>query len=145
MTPIADFLRVLEHVLGGVLAVAGYEREALPAHEARGLFRFRKPIPDGGGYYFLEFQTLYHAQSELSRFRVSLLRNVGLDARAKTPHALERTLSDVIWTEYGARLLPSAEHWWLYKYPADLAPQLLEAGQLLFAYGVPWLEGTREA
>lgn len=123
MSPAQEFLATLQHVMGAALAQAeyGYDEQALLA--ARGLFRFVK------GPNAIEFQTLYHPQSGLSRFRIGLVRG-----------SEESTLAGLIWHDYQARVLPSDDYWWLYKFPRDLAPHLLEAGKLLFAYGLPWLE-----
>lgn len=134
-----DFYAVLNHVLGPALAAAKYELEDMPMHHTRGLFRYRKQLAEGQ-YGFIEFQNLYHSQSGLSRFRIILLKNSQLDARA--PGTLEKTLSELIWNEFGARVLSAEDHWWLYKHPQDLAYEMYEAGSLLFAYGIPWLEGT---
>jgi hypothetical protein len=133
---------VLRHVVGQALDAAHYELEDNPTHQARGLFRFRKQLAENV-YAFIEFQTLYHDQSGLSRFRINLLKNSVPDARASTPEAVETTLPTVIWHEFGAHnVLPSDDHWWMYKYDQDLAYELVEAGRLLFGYGVPWMEGT---
>ena len=139
MTPQEDFLPVLLHVIGQPLDAAHYHLEDAPMQQARGLFRFHKELDDGR-HGFIEFQTLYHPQSELSRFRISLLRNDKAQARVASPVAEEYSLAYIIWHEYEARVLPADEHWWLYKHPQDLAQHLFEAGKLLFAYGVPWLE-----
>lgn len=139
----SDFYTVLHHILGQALAAARYELENNPMQQARGLYRYGKKRNDHE-YVFIEFQTLYHSQSELSRFRITLLKNSQPAARAATPQAVEKSLSEVIWQDFGARVLPDADYWWLYKHPRDLAPEMYEAGKLLFAYGVPWLEGTIE-
>ena len=141
--PQEDFLPVLLHVIGQPLEAANYQLEDDPMHHARGLFRFHKQIDDET-HGFIEFQTLYHPQSELSRFRISLLRNDQPQARVASAAAEERSLAHIIWHEYGVRVLPADEHWWTYKHAQDLAFHLYEAGKLLFAYGVPWLENYEE-
>lgn len=138
--PNVVFQQVLNHVLGQALAAAHYQLEDTPMHHARGLLRYRKQ-PADNFYTFIEFQNLYHPQSELSRFQINLIRNSQANARAQSDHLAEQTLPFVIWNVYQAEVLPSAEHWWLYKHPQDLAYELYNAGQLLFGYGVPWLEG----
>ena len=138
-----DFISVLRHVVGQPLEAARYTLEDTPMHHARGLFRFHKELDDGR-HGFIEFQTIYHPQSDLSRFRISLLRNDRPEARAASPAAEERSLAHIIWHEYEARILPADEHWWTYKGPEDLAFHLYEAGKLLFAYGVPWLENFED-
>jgi hypothetical protein len=91
--------------------------------QGRGLFRFRK------NNTLIDFQMLYYPQSDLARFRVSLTRDDET-----------QSLASIIWHEYDARVLPSDDHWWQYKQPTDLGQELLEAGKLLFGYGLPWLE-----
>jgi hypothetical protein len=135
----ADFLPVLQHVVGQPLEAARYQLEDTPMHHARGLFRFHKELEDAT-HAFIEFQTIYHPQSDLSRFRISLLRNDQPQARIASAAAEERSLAHIIWHEYEARILPADEHWWTYKSAEDLAYHLYEAGKLVFAYGVPWLE-----
>lgn len=143
-TPQDIFIQTLQQVIGQPLAAAHYLLEDTPAHHMRGLFRFRKHIAEQQ-YTFIEFQMLYHDQSGLSRFRITLLKNSVLHARTPTPALVERTLSQVIWEDYQARVLPAADHWWMYKQPQDLGYALYEAGTLLFGYGVPWLEPNAQA
>ncbi|MFP4321246.1 MAG: hypothetical protein ACLFTK_02215 [Anaerolineales bacterium] len=139
-TPQAVFHETLSHVIGEALSAAGYALEPQTMHQARGLFRYHKAL-DTARHAFIEFQTLYHPQSELSRFRVLLLTNSVPVARQATPVAQAHDLAAVIWHVWGAEgVLPADSHWWTYKHAADLAPQLYEAGKLLFGYGVPWLE-----
>ena len=133
------FLATVQHVIGQPLSAAGYVLEDNPLHQTRGLFRYRKAL-DIERYAFLEFQTLYNPQSELSYFRITLLRNVTPDARAASPEQLERSLAHLLWHEYDLRVLSFDDHWWVYKFQQDLAPSLYDAGKLLFAYGIPWLE-----
>ena len=83
---------------------------------------------------------MIHLTTSGKRIRISLLRNNQPQARAASTSAEERSLAHIIWHEYEARILPTDEHWWTYKQPEDLAYHLYEAGKLLFAYGVPWLE-----
>jgi hypothetical protein len=143
MTPQEIFLSVLRHILGGALDAAGYTLQDDPLQQGRGLFRFRKGLAENS-YAFIDFQTLYHPQSDLSRFRISLIRSSQPHARAESSQHEERPLAHIMWHEYNARVLPAAEHWWLYKHPADLGQALYEAGKLLFGYGVPWVEGHDE-
>jgi len=131
----SEFHQILEHVLGQPLAAAGFLLEAQPMQQARGLFRYQKKLD---WYAFIEFQMLYYPQSELARFRVNLLKNSQAHARSSTTQ--EHDLAYIIWHHYAARVLPGDSHWWLFKHPHDLAPQLVAAGKLLFGYGVPWLE-----
>jgi hypothetical protein len=72
--------------------------------------------------------------------RVNLIRSDQSNANAPAENREEYSLSYIIWHHFNAHILPSDEHWWLYKYAEDLAPNMLEAGGLLFGYGVPWLE-----
>ena len=142
MTPSDGFLSVLQHVMGQALDAAQYRLEDQPMQQARGLYRYSKHL-ESDLFVFIEFQTLYHPQSELSRFRINLLKNDQPYARAGNMQ-IEHDLAYVIWHEYESRVLPADMHWWTYKFANDLAPQLIEAGKLLFAYGVPWLEGSMD-
>lgn len=138
-SPSELFLQTVQHVAGQALAAAHYQLEAQPMQQARGLLRYGKALgPER--YAFIEFQSLYHPQSDLGRFRINLLRNNSPEARAPGPAQVEQTLSQVMWHHYDARVLPAEDHWWLYKHQQDLAYALMEAGKLLFGYGVPWLE-----
>lgn len=139
-TPSEIFHEILRHVLGQTLNAAQYELEDLPMHHARGLFRYRKQLAENR-FIFIEFQTLYHPQSELSRLRINLIRNSTVDSGQASPERVEQTLPAIIWHEYGVQILPSDDHWWMYKHQQDLAYTLLDAGKLLFGYGVPWIEG----
>lgn len=138
MTPQEIFYETLNRVIGEVLTAAHYTLFENPMQQARGMFRYHKKLADDR-YGFIEFQMLYHP--DLSRFRISLLRNSSLDARTAAPDAVEHALAWIIWHEYQARVLSSEDHWWVYHHPQDLAAALVEAGKLLFGYGVPWLEG----
>jgi hypothetical protein len=141
MTPQETFLSVLRQVLGQALDAAGYSLQQDPLGQGRGLFRFRKKVAENH-YAFIDFQTLYYPQSDLSRFRISLIRSTQPQARAESAQVEERTLAHIMWHEYNARVLPADDHWWLYKHPPDLGQALYEAGKLLFGYGIPWVEGT---
>lgn len=139
-SPQQAFLAVIQHVMGQALDAAAYQLEDNPLQHNRGFFRFWKSL-ESGAFAFIEFQMLYHDQSGLSRFRVNLVGNSVRAAAQATPDRREKTLAAVIWHDFNApHVLPSDDHWWLYKHPQDLAPQVLEMGKLLFGYGIPWLE-----
>lgn len=138
-----NFLNVLDYVAGKALAAARYSLHANPMHHARGLFRFHKSLADGAVAY-IEFQVLHYQQGKPSRFCIQLLRNRGgLDARdANAPDRLETTLSALLWEDFGLRVLPDPNYWWVFHTDRDLGFAIGEAGKLLFAFGIPWLEGT---
>lgn len=138
MTPQEAFLAVLRHVLGQPIEAAHYTLEDSPMSHGRGLFRFGKMLSEGH-YAFIDFQLLYH--SDLARFGVKVIQTDQPKAMLPSPQRQEYTLPALLWHYYGVQLLPSEEHWWAYRQQQDLAYSLVEAGQLLFAYGVPWLEG----
>lgn len=136
------FGEVLAHVLGQPLAAGAYVLEENPLQTGRGLFRYGKRR-ENGLYAFIEFQSLYNEQNDLAHFRILLVRNDQPAAHQPTPYYEAYDLAYVIYHEFGAqRVLGEDSHWWRYKTAADLAPQLLEGGRLLFAYGVPWLEDS---
>ncbi|GEM_PF-5843142 len=80
----------------------------------------------------------------LSRFRVNLLRNTGPDARSPSQYAgkVDTTLGKLLWDDFGVRQLNGPDHWWSFSTPNELAYALVEAGKLLFGFGIPWLEGA---
>ena len=139
-TPQAFFGEMIEQVVGQALSAAGYALQNYPLYQMRGLFRYRKMLPDGRSA-FIEFQLLFY-QGGVSRFRVNLLRNVGDDARAQAAEKLETTLARLLWDEFGVQQLREADHWWQFNNPTELGYALLEAGKLTFGFGIPWLEGT---
>jgi hypothetical protein len=140
----AFFQRLLAKVVGQPLAAAQYQLENDPLQQQRGLVRYTKLTPTLGEnvHCFIEWQLLAFAQSPLARFQINLLRNRGHDARAATtyPDRVERSLSWVMWHVYSVRLLPQDDSWWQFRDEQELGHALANAGKLLFAYGVPWLE-----
>lgn len=138
------FQRLLIKVVGQPLDAAHYQLEDNPMQHQRGLLRFVKVVPKlgAGVHCFIEWQLLAFAQSPVARFQINLLRNTSADARAKTTYAeqAETTLSWVMWHVYGVRLLPADDSWWEFRNEGELGYALANAGKLLFAYGVPWLE-----
>jgi hypothetical protein len=138
------FKETLETVAGQALDAAGYQLEADPMQLGRGMVRYVKPLPELGEdiYGFIEWQLLAFEQSSFYRFRIQLLRNQGKSARTPTGHPLqtECTLAWVIWHVYQARILPSDDEWWSFRYEDELPQLIANAGRLLFGYGVPWLE-----
>jgi len=138
-----SFHDVITHVMGSAFDAAHYHLENAPLQQQRGLYRYVKHHDHG--YCFIEFQSLYHDQSELTRMRVNLIKSPLQAARQAHPDREAYTLPYVIWHLYGAEgVLPTEEYWWVYKDDHDLAYQLVDAGKLLFAYGVPWLEDTMD-
>lgn len=114
-------------------------------HQSRGLFRYYKPLADNITAY-VEFQLLQYGGGP-SRFRINLLRNTGADARSVTQYVdkVDTTLSSVLWNLFSVSALGGPDHWWAFANQNQLAYALLDAGKLLFAFGIPWLEGTLKA
>jgi hypothetical protein len=141
-TPQDAFIHALNAILGHALAASGFALQANPTHQARGLFRFAKPAGDATTIY-VEFQVLVY-QGAPSRFRVSLLRNQGADARASggPSERTEISLSRLMWDVFKVEQPESADHWWQFGSAAQLQAALLDAGKLLIGFGLPWLEGT---
>ena len=111
-------------------------------HQSRGLFRYTKTL-EGDVSVYVEFQLLFY-EGGPSRFRVNLLRNTGPDARTSSNYGqrVDTTLSELLWDTFGVRQLESADHWWVFGNPNQLGHALAEATRLVFAFGIPWLEGT---
>ncbi|MCC7448349.1 MAG: hypothetical protein IT324_13090 [Anaerolineae bacterium] len=142
-TPQDIFGDVLQTVARQVLAIAGYQLQDNAMHQSRGLFRYRKTRDDGVSLY-IEFQMLYYQGGGPSRFRVNLLRNTGADARSTSQYTdrIDTTLGKLIWDDFGVRQLSGPDHWWVFHNSHELGFAIAEAGKLLFAFGIPWLEGT---
>lgn len=140
----AYFKEMVERVVGAPLQAAHYALQDDSLQHNRGLLRFQKPLPQLGDniYGFIEWQLLAFAQSPIARFQVNLLRNQGIDPRATLGAVLqaEASLSWVLWHIYGVHLLPTDDSWWDFRDERELGFALANAGKVLFAYGVPWLE-----
>lgn len=138
------FYLMIRRVCGQAFSAANYILEENPMQQARGLVRFHKQLVNLGvdSYGFIEWQLVAFEQSPFARFRIQLLRNQGIDARAVTDYDKreERNLAWVIWHHYRARVLPDDDFWWSYRHDAELPHLLASAGKLLFGYGVPYLE-----
>jgi hypothetical protein len=133
---------MLHHVLGQAFTASGYTLQANPTHQGRGLFRYSKPLTDGSTAY-AEFQLLAFPGAP-SRFRVTLLRNQGGDARTPSAYGakIEITLSRLLWEVFHIQQPESSDHWWTFGTPQQLGAGLIEAGKLLIGFGLPWLEGA---
>lgn len=134
------FKEMVLTITGQAFDAAGYVLDSDELAQARGLVRFGKPLPELGEQALARvgWQLLAFEQSPFARFRINLSR---LNTHQKD---VERTLSDVIWNEYEARVLPSAEYWWEFRSSDELPHALSHAGKLLFGYGIPWLEMREE-
>lgn len=132
----AHFKEMLLTVTGQAFAAGGYELKDDPLSQKRGLVRFDKSAPEIADDARLRvgWQLVAFEQSPVARFRVELERlNAG-------KHSTSRTLSDVIWNDFEARVLPGEEYWWEFKSGDELPHALAAAGKMVFAYGIPWLE-----
>ncbi|MBI5929441.1 MAG: hypothetical protein HY862_09040 [Chloroflexi bacterium] len=138
------FKDTLLKVIGQAMTAANLQLEDNEIQQARGLIRFYKLLPTLGEdiYGFVEWQLLAFEQSPLARFNVTLLRNQGLDARAITEyaHREECSLAWIIRHAYQSEVVPTDDHWWTFRDGTELANALVDAGKLLFGYGMPYLE-----
>jgi hypothetical protein len=131
-----DYFRaIMTTVLGQALHAAGYTLAEQPYKWLAGHYQWRKTLAEGEA--IITFQLLAstetpHAPSTPSRFRVSLTRPMP---------AAARTLSALVVEDFGVAVLPSADHWWMFRTTAELGNTLKEAGYLLIGYGLPWLAG----
>ncbi len=133
------FQQVLLTALGPVLQAAGYSLDEVPVQWSGGLFRFRRRY-DETLDLAVAFQLLAHPECP-ARFQVILARvSRTLAQPALSPASM--TLSRLLWDAFQVRVLPEADHWWVYRAVPDLGSALLEAGKLLAGYGLPWLDGT---
>ncbi|GAB4570760.1 MAG: hypothetical protein Kow0077_05680 [Anaerolineae bacterium] len=135
-----EFGGLLVHVLGQMMTAAGYTLLESPVQQAGGLFRFTRALPDGTRLT-VDFQVLVY-QDAPDRFQPVLSRVVAGAGRDAGSHAERITLPRLVVDVFGVRVLPHADHWWPFQDVSTAGEGLLEAGKLLVAYGLPWLEGT---
>lgn len=137
-SPQTAFQALLMMVVGQAFDAAGYALEQKPIKWAGGQYRFSKQHADGTTtsieFQYLAYQDTEWASGNPSRFRVTLYPR---DGKAKD-------LSELVVTDFGVPILPSARHWWTH--PARdvtaLGKALGEAGSLAIGYGMPWLDGS---
>jgi hypothetical protein len=140
------FRLLLLTVVGQAFGAAGYQLEEQPIKWAGGQFRFKKQLDDAFTAY-IEFQVLVytdtpHAARTPSRFRVTLIRSDQPGGKASShPRYVQRTLSALVVDDFGVKILPSADHWWVFSNTDTLGRALAEAGHLIVGYGLPWLAG----
>lgn len=138
-TPQEYFRLILMTVVGQAFGAAGYTLDERPTQWAGGQFRFVKAL-DAGLYGMIEFQLLHYAENAPSRFRVTLVRSDQANAApSEHPQYARRTLSELVVTDFGVPILPSAEHWWQFRDVTEMGKGLAEAGHLAIGYGMPWL------
>lgn len=140
------FRQVLVTVVGQAYAAAGYTLIDDPVRWAGGKFRFSASLPDDL-YGFIDYQTLIYADTDYaarmpSRFRVMLTRSDHPGGGPSDhPQYVQRTLSQLVVTDFGVAILPDADHWWTFHDTDSLGKALAEAGHLAVGYGIPWLAG----
>lgn len=143
-SPQVSFRLLLLTVVGQAFDAAGYTLENREIQWAGGQFRFVRRFPSGL-YGFIEYQLLHYADAEgsPSRFRVNLIRSDQPNAALPSAHpqSVRRTLSALVVADFGVPILPSADHWWVFRNPTELGRALAEAGHLVVGYGLPWLAG----
>jgi hypothetical protein len=147
VTPQAAFGQSVEAVAGQAFTASGYVLEVAPMQQMRGLYRYHKLLDSGpfsGMYTFVEFQLLYYQGGGRSRFRVNLLRNESIEARAASNHPslIDTTLSYLLWHGFGVTQLGGPDYWWQFSNSYELGHAIAEAGRLLFGFGIPYLEGA---
>ena len=138
-SPQDEFRLILLTVVQGAFTAAGYHLIERPVQWAGGLFQFVKQL-ESGALASIEFQHLYYREGGPSRFTVTLSRSAAPDGSSALP-AVRRSLSALVVEDFGVAILPSADHWWVYRNVTELGRALGEAGSLAVAYGMPWLAG----
>ncbi len=133
-SPYTAFRTMLEQVIGQPFSAAGFRLQDNVMHHLRGLFRYEKALAEGL-WISVAFQMLPYADG-LGRFQVALRRSTA-DAVLQ-----EISLARLLWEGFQVGQLGSPEHWWQFRTPHELAHALVEAGKLIFAFGVPYLEGS---
>jgi hypothetical protein len=145
--PLQDyFQKTLDTVMGQALNAAGYTLLDEPMKWLGGRFRYAKPLDDDFTAY-IEFQVLVYNNNawvagQPSRFQVHLIRSNKPGGRV-SQHAryIRRNLSALVVDDFDVAILPSANHWWQFDDQQTLGQALVEAGQLIVGYGLPWLAG----
>lgn len=142
-----DYFRtLLRTVVGQAFSAAGYQFEETPLQWAGGKYCFVKEFEDRTRA-LIDFQVLVYSDTMWSagapsRFRVQLTRTK--DRRGQASGAavsISRSLSQLVVSDFGVKILPSADHWWTYRDTDSLGKALAEAGHLVVGYGIPWLAG----
>jgi hypothetical protein len=142
-----DYFRTIMHtVVGQAFAAAGYELLHEPMKWTGGRFRYAKPLANGLTGY-IEFQVLVYNDTaytgkQASRFTVTLYRTDQTGGRqSKHPQYVQRSLSQLVVTDFGVEILPDADYWWQFKDTDALGKALAEAGHLIIGYAIPYLAG----
>lgn len=140
-----DYFRTIMHtVVGQAFSAAGYDLIEEPMQWIGGRFRYLKPLDDTLTAY-IEFQVLVYNDNDWmrgqpSRFTVNLYRSDKAGGKASPhPDYVRRSLSQLVVTDFGVEILPSASHWWQFDDTDSLGKALAEAGHLIIGYGIPWL------
>lgn len=133
-SPYTAFRTTLEQVIGQPFSAAGFRLQENAVYHMRGLFRYEKALADAL-WISVAFQLLPYADG-LGRFQVLLRRSTAEAVLAET------SLARLLWEGFQVGQLGSPEHWWQFRTPHELAYALVEAGKLIFAFGVPYLEGS---
>jgi len=128
------FRTLMQTVVGQAYEAAEFHLQEKQTQWIAGKYRWEKVYSDGSKAY-IDYQLLAYSDNaysagQSSRFRVTLLRG-----------NVSRTLSQLVVEDFGVAILPSADHWWLFKDTDSLGKALAEAGHLAVGYGIPWLNG----
>lgn len=140
------FRETMQTYVGQAFEAAGYTLQDEPMQWLSGRFRYAKPLDDDLTAY-IEFLVLVYNDNAWvgkrpSRFRVMLIRSDQLGGKpSQHEQYANRNLSDVLRNEFKVEVVPSDDHWWQFNDPNSLARAFYESGQLIVAYGMPWLAG----
>lgn len=142
-----EYFRTIMHtVVGQAFSAAGYDLVQEPMGWLSGRFRYVKSL-DSDLSAYIEFQVLVYNDNawtgkQPSRFRVSIIRSDKPGGRASShPQYVNCTLSQLVVSDFGVTILPSADYWWSFQDTDSLGKALAEAGHLIVGYGVPYLAG----
>lgn len=142
-----DYFRTLMHtVMGQAFAAAGYELRHEPVKWLGGRFRYSKDLGKGFTAY-IEFQVLVYNDTawtggQASRFNVMLYTSeVAGGKPSRHANAVNRSLSQLVVTDFAVPILPDADYWWQFTDTESLGNSLAEAGHLIIGYGIQWLAG----
>lgn len=139
------FRQAVQTVAGQLLAGAGYQLLEEPLRWSGGQVRFQRDHAVGARLV-VAYQLLAHPDQP-GQFQITLARLAVAQEGAPTAPATglalgERSLSSLLWHDFGLRLLSGPEHWWRFHDQRALGDGLLESGKLLAGYGLPWLDGS---
>ncbi|MEM9951463.1 MAG: hypothetical protein AAF846_07680 [Chloroflexota bacterium] len=142
-----EYFRTIMHtVMGQAFTAAGYALKEEKQRWLGGRFRYVKSL-DNDFTAYIEFQVLVYNDNawsgqQPSRFRVNLIRSDQVGGKpSQHPNYMQRTLSQLVVTDFGVNILSSPDYWWQFSNTDSLGKALAEAGHLIIGYGIPYLQG----